>query len=82
MNERDSNFYCQKNDKQNEGQPQNVTVPRFVFMLDYQKFLLAIELFLGDVPFSQFFFPGYPKRTRPLKKLCLIYRSKAWLPNK
>lgn len=53
----------------------------FVFLSGSQKFLLAIELFFGDVPFSQFDSSGYPKRIRPMK-LCLIYRSKAWLPSK
>lgn len=58
MNERDLNFNCQMTAKQNEGQSHFVAVPRFVFILDTgsQKFLLAIELFLADVPFSQFLF--------------------------
>ena len=56
MNERDSNFNYPMNDKQNEGQPQNVTVPRFVFMLDYKSFFLRSNSSSVMFPLASSFF--------------------------
>ncbi len=53
MNERDLNFNYQITAKQSEGQPQ-CDCPSFCIHVGLQKFLLAIELFFGDVPLSQF----------------------------